>query len=86
MAKRRRESVFGYKLHAETDTSRGLVGGLEVASASVHHGRADLSKPGKIVYRDKGYHGARPRGYDATMRRSSGAIRWASGAGSGTGG
>jgi len=25
--------------------------------------------PGEVVYRDKGYFGVRPRGFDATMRR-----------------
>jgi len=29
----------------------------------------DLSRPGEVVYRDKGYFGVKPRGYDATMRR-----------------
>ena len=29
----------------------------------------DLSEPGEVVYRDKGYFGVVPRGWDATMRR-----------------
>jgi IS5 family transposase len=29
----------------------------------------DLSEPGEAVYRDKGYFGVEPRGFDATMRR-----------------
>jgi len=29
----------------------------------------DLSLPGEVVYRDRGYFGVEPRGYDATMRR-----------------
>ncbi len=68
-AKRRKGSVFGYKLHAKTDSDRGLIRELETTSASVHDNRVDLSRPGEVVYRDKGYFGVEPRGYDATMRR-----------------
>ncbi len=28
-----------------------------------------MSREGEVVYRDKGYFGVEPRGYDATMRR-----------------
>ena len=31
--------------------------------------RVDLSEPGEVVYRDKGYFGVEPMGFDATMRR-----------------
>lgn len=68
-AKRRKGSSFGYKLHTKTDTDRGLVRELETTLASVHDSRVDLSRPGEVVYRDKGYFGVEPRGYDATMRR-----------------
>ena len=68
-AKRRKGSSFGYKLHTKTDTDRGLVRDLEVTTASVHDSRVDLSRPGEVVYRDRGYFGVEPRGYDATMRR-----------------
>ena len=70
-AKRRKGSSFGYKLHVKADTDRGLIRDLETTTASVHDSRVDLSLPGEVVYRDKGYHGVRPRGYDATMRRGS---------------
>ena len=70
-AKRRKGSSFGYKLHVKADTDRSLIRALETTPASVHDSRVDLSRPGEVVYRDKGYHGARPRGYDATMRRGS---------------
>jgi hypothetical protein len=30
---------------------------------------ARFSEPGEVVYRDKGYFGVRPLGFDATMRR-----------------
>ncbi len=34
----------------------------------VHDNRVDLSRPGEVVYRDRGYFGVEPRGYSATMR------------------
>jgi len=68
-AKRKSGSVFGYKLHAKTDTDHGLIRDLETTPANVHDSRVDLSRPGEVVYRDKGYYGVKPRGYDATMRR-----------------
>jgi IS5 family transposase len=68
-AKRKKGLVFGYKLHVESDLDQGLIRDLETTGASVHDSRVDLSQPGEVVYRDKGYFGVRPRGYDATMRR-----------------
>ena len=68
-AKRPKGSVFGYKLHVKTDLDHGLVRELDVSSASVHDSRVDLSLPGEVVYRDKGYFGVVPRGWDATMLR-----------------
>jgi len=68
-AKRLKESFFGFKLHAKSDLEHGLVRAVEATPASVHDSRVDLSLPGEVVYRDKGYFGVEPRGYDATMRR-----------------
>jgi len=68
-AKRKGGSVFGYKVHVKTDLDSGLVRAVEATPASVHDSRVDLSEPGEVVYRDKGYFGVEPRGYDATMRR-----------------
>jgi IS5 family transposase len=70
-AKRRTGSVYGYKLHAKADNDHGLVRDLEVTTASVHDSRVDLSLPGEAVYRDKGYFGVEPRGFNATMRRGA---------------
>ena len=42
-----------------------------MTSASVHDSRVDLSEPGEVVYRDNGYFGVRPRGFDATMKRAT---------------
>lgn len=68
-AKRPKGSVFGYKLHVKTDLDLGLVRMLDVTGASVHDSRVDLSLPGEVVYRDKGYFGVKPQGWDATMLR-----------------
>ena len=68
-AKRLKESFFGFKLHVKTDLDLGLIRAVETSSASVHDSRVDLSEPGEVVYRDKGYFGVEPRGWDATMRR-----------------
>jgi IS5 family transposase len=63
--------VYGYKLHVKVDNDHGLVRDLEVTTASVHDSRVDLSLPGEAVYRDKGYFGVEPRGFNATMRRGA---------------
>jgi len=63
------KSSFGYKLHAKSDVDLVLIRDLETTTASVHDSRVDLSREGEGVYRDKGYFGVEPRGWDATMRR-----------------
>jgi len=69
-AKKGSKSYYGYKLHSKEDTDRGLVRDLGVSTASLHDSQVDLSQPGEVVYRDKGYFGVEPRGYDGTMRRA----------------
>jgi len=68
-AKKGGKSSYGYKLHAKSDVDLGLIRDLETTPANVHDSRVDLSRKGEVVYRDKGYFGVKPRGYDATMRR-----------------
>jgi IS5 family transposase len=65
------KSVFGYKLHMKMDLGHGLIRELETTPANVHDNRVDLCLPGEVVYRDKGYQGVVPRGWDATMKRAS---------------
>jgi len=65
------KSYFGYKLHAKMDIDDGLIRCLEVTPANVHDSRVDLSMLGEVVYRDKGYQGAVPRGWNASMRRGA---------------
>jgi IS5 family transposase len=62
-------SYYGFKLHAKSDVDLGLIRDLETTPANVHDSRVDLSREGEVVYRDKGYFGVEPRGFDATMRR-----------------
>ena len=61
-AKKGDNPFFGYKLHTETDTERGLIRDLETTPASVHDSRIDLSRPGEVGYRDKGHRGVEPWG------------------------
>ena len=68
-AKKGSRSSFGYKLHLKSDTDLDLIRELETTTASVHDSQVDLSREGEVVYRDKGYFGVKPRGFDATMRR-----------------
>ena len=46
-----------------------LISSYAVTTASVHDSKIDLSKKGIPVYRDKGYYGTKPKGYDATMTK-----------------
>ena len=70
-AKKNSKSYFGYKLHSKMDTDNELIRDIETTTASVHDSQIDLSKEGEVVYRDKGYFGAQPEGYDATMKRAT---------------
>ena len=70
-AKKGGEPSFGFKLHIKTDVDLGFIRDQETTTASVHDSRVDLSRPGEVVYRDKGYFGVEPRGYSATMRRGT---------------
>ena len=70
-AKKNSKSYFGYKLHSKMDTEHGLIRDIETTTASIHDSQVDLSNPGEVVYRDKGYFGVEPEGYDATMKRAT---------------
>lgn len=48
----------------------GLIHRLETTTAEIHDSQIDLSEPGEVVYRDRGYFGAPYRGYNATMDRN----------------
>ncbi len=69
--KKGKKSYFGYKLHTKSDTDFGLIRDLETTTASLHDSHIDLSKPGEVVYRDRGYFGAETLGYSATMKKGA---------------
>jgi len=69
--KKGKKSEFGYKLHTKMDTSFELIRDYEVSTASLHDSQVDLSEPGEVVRRDRGYQGAPCKGFDATMRRGA---------------
>lgn len=68
--KKNSKSHFGFKLQSKIDIDNGLIREIEVTTASVHDSQVDLSEPGEVSYRDKGYFGAPCKGFDATMKRS----------------
>ena len=65
------KSHYGYKLHTIMDTDYDLIRRIETTTANVHDSQVDLSKEGEVVYRDRGYQGAKCRGYNATMKRGA---------------
>ncbi|WFN35473.1 IS5 family transposase [Methanogenium sp. S4BF] len=64
-------SHFGFKLHAIIDREYDLIRRVCTTTASVHDSQIDLSEEGEVVYRDRGYQGAKCKGYDATMKRGA---------------
>ena len=70
-AKKGVKSFFGYKLHDAMDEKFGMVRIIEVTSANVHDSQVDLAQEGKVRYADKGYFGAKTKGYDAAMKKAT---------------
>jgi IS5 family transposase len=70
-AKKGTKSFFGYKLHDAMDEKFGLVRRIEVTAANVHDSQVDLAKEGEVRYTDKGYFGAKTKGYDAAMKKAT---------------
>ena len=68
--KKGNKSYFGYKLHTIEDVDHQLIRRIETTTASLHDDQVDLSRKGEVVYRDRGYFGTNPNGFDATMQRS----------------
>ncbi len=62
---------YGYKLHTIMDTTHDLIRRIETTTANVHDSQVDLSEKGEVVYRDRGYQGAKCKGYSATMKRGA---------------
>jgi len=70
-AKKGVKSFFGYKGHISVDTNHHLIRDVETTTASVHDSRVDLGIEGLPRYADKGYDGAKTRGYDAAMKKAT---------------
>ncbi|MDD2836663.1 MAG: IS5 family transposase [Methanothrix sp.] len=70
-AKKGSKSYFGYKGHVKVDTENNFIWKVETTVANVHDSQVDLANEGEVRYGDKGYHGAKTNGYDASMKRAS---------------
>ena len=64
------KSHFGYKLHNIIDRDYELIRRFKTITASVHDSYVDLTEENEVVYRDRGYFGAKTKAYDATMKRA----------------
>ena len=53
------------------DEKFGLVRRIEVTAANVHDSQVDLAEEGEVRYADKGYYGAKTKGYDAAMKKAT---------------
>ena len=67
--KKNSKSYFGFKAHTKEDCDYGLIWEIQTSTASLHDSQIDLSKEGEVVYRDRGYFGVKPLGFDGTMKR-----------------
>jgi IS5 family transposase len=70
-AKKGAKTFFGYKGHILIDTESHLIRKVETTTASVHDSQVDLGIEGIPRYADKGYDGAKTRGYDAAMKKAT---------------
>jgi IS5 family transposase len=70
-AKKGAKSFFGFKLHDSMDERFGLIRRIEVTAANVHDSQVDLAEEGEVRYADKGYFGAKTKGYDAAMKKAT---------------
>ena len=66
-----KKSNFGYKAHIKVDTEHQFIWAVETTTASVHDSQVDLAEVGEVRYGDKGYSGAKTKGYDASMKRAA---------------
>ena len=69
--KKGNKSYFGYKLHTKPDIEFGLIREIETTATSLHDSQIDLSEPGEVAYRDRGYSGTETKGYNATMKKGA---------------
>jgi IS5 family transposase len=69
-AKKGNKSFFVYKSHVKVDTENNFIWEVETTVANIHDIQVDLANPGEVRYGDKGYHGAKTKGYDASMKKA----------------
>lgn len=69
--RQRSKTFFGFKLHTKVDMQFNLVREFATTAASVNDIHVDLSQPGEVAYRDRGYQGSHPKAFDATMKRAA---------------
>ena len=53
------------------DENFGRIHRIEVTTSKVHDSQVDLTNESKVRYADKGYFGAKTKGYDAAMRKAA---------------
>lgn len=70
-AKKGNKSYFGYKAHVKVDTENNFIWKVETTAANIHDSQVDLAKEGEVRYGDKGYFGAKTKGYDASMKKAT---------------
>ncbi len=63
-------SYFGFKLHTIQGVENDMIANYSVTTASLHDSQIDLSIPGIVNYKDKGYFSVEGRGIDATLDRA----------------
>ena len=69
--KKGKKSIFGFKLPSKEDCDFGLIRALQTITAPVHDSQIDMSEKVEVVYRDRGYFGAEPKGFDTTVQRGA---------------
>ena len=69
-ALKNKKTHFGYKLNTSPAVEHNIIANYTMTTASVHDSQNDLSIPGIVNYKDKGYFGVEGRVIDATMDKS----------------
>jgi IS5 family transposase len=70
-AKKGNKSYFGYKGHVKVDIENNFIWKAEITAANTHDSQVDLANEGEVRYGDKGYYGAKTKGYDASMKKAT---------------
>jgi len=70
-AKKGNKSYYGYKAHVKVDTENNFIWKVETTAANIHDSQVDLANEGEVRYGDKGYFGAKTKGYDASMKKAT---------------